>query len=272
MAWRRAWIQVLGPVSLLLASLLWTACEVIGGPEKKTRAINHLIEFRLAEEHEIAPTAPDVPKIFFTMSTEDPFGCSGYRIQNEVVRSGERITVRVTGIDPPDGLCVPVGAPASARHSLSLDPGAYTLVLANGDLRDEYTATVTDRRIELEARTRQWTEPDGLLYWRYPRDSFGYYCEGPTEEICDGFESRLETLPLTSIEVPDRGAWPYNRGHRMELYLNAPGQFYRYPDENTWSDVETRLRDFACERDSAEIVVRNWLSDSVRSWGVECGG
>lgn len=261
-------------VLLVLVFFSAAGCEIIGMSEDDpARRIDYEIEFRVAEKHEVAPEAPDVPKIFFTMRTKTNFGCAGYDIRHEVERADHRVVVRALGIGGPTG-CLTVLAPASARFELPLDPGTYTLVLVNGELRDEYRAVVTDRKVEVTAARTGWTEPIATLYWRYPRDSFAYYC-GTTREtksLCTDFESRLQDLPLTRIEVPEDGEWPYRlqtTGH----HYDAPAQFYRYPDESTWEEVKARLRTFTRERiqdrEGIGLEVENWLFDGVMSWMVD---
>lgn len=91
-------------VLLLLIMFSTLGCDVIGVfKDNSTRPIDHELVFLLAEQHEIAPEAPDVPKLFFTMRTKKNFGCSGYRIRHEVERTNDQVVVRVLGIKGPDG-------------------------------------------------------------------------------------------------------------------------------------------------------------------------
>lgn len=262
-------------VLLLLIMFSTLGCDVIGVfKDNSTRPVDHELVLRFVEQHEIAPEAPDVPKLFFTMRTKKNFGCSGYRIRHEVERTNDQVVVQILGIKGPEGNCSAVVAPASARFKLPLDLGTYTLMLVNGEIRDEYTVTVTNQRVEVKTVDAGWTEPTATLHWRYPSDSFAYYC-GTTQEttaLCADFEGRLQDLPITRIEVPEEGEWPYrlqSKGYKFD----APALFYRYPDEATWEEIKARLRTFTQERirnrDGIGLEVENWLFDGVRSWMVD---
>lgn len=262
-------------VLLLLIMFSTLGCDGIGVfKDNSTRPVDHELVLRLAEQHEIAPEAPDVPSLFFTMRTKKNFGCSGYRIRREVEHTNDQVVVQILGIKGPEANCSAVLAPASARFKLPLDLGTYTLMLVNGEIRDEYTVTVTNQRVEMKIVDAGWTEPTATLHWRYPRDSFAYFC-GTTQEttaLCADFEARLQDLPITRIEVPEEGEWPYrlqSKGYKFD----APAQFYRYPDVAMWEEIKARLRTFTQERirnrDGIGLEVENWLFDGVRSWMVD---
>jgi len=220
---------------------------------------------------------PEDPTLFLKMETADTLRCMNFRVQHTLDREGKEIVVRVLSVEIPNGMCLTALGPARVRRRLSLDDGSYTLALINGSVRDAYEVSVTDRRVEIEPEKGGWTAPFDTLFWRYPRRSFGYYCgtTNDTKEICDQFRSRLQDLPLTSIDIPDRGHWPYRRRVEGHLY-NAPVRFYRYPDSETWTLVKDRFRTFARRHvqgtEGVGLRVVNWRADIVRSWIVEDEG
>jgi len=262
---------------VLCALLVFTGggCEVVGVFQKDPdRRVDHDIQFQVAEEHEIGPVAPDVPEIVFTMRTKKNFGCLGYRIRHEIERTKTKIVLRFLGIESPGEVCLAALGPASARFQLPLDVGSHTLVLLNGEIRDEYTIDVTNKRIEVTSVESEGTEPIATLHWRYPRDSFAYYCGTTldTKSLCTDFQDQLEDLSLSRIEVPEEGVWPYSlrsKGH----HFDAPAQFYRYSNKATWEEVKARLRTFTRERirdrEGIGLEVENWLFGGVMSWMVD---
>ena len=248
-------------------------CDIIGLSEDDSGGIDHEVEFRLAEESavSIGSEPPNVPELFFTMQTKKNLGCGAFQILHDVEQTGEEVVIRVLEIKEPKLICLGPEGPATARFKLPLDPGKYTLTLINGKVRDQYTATVTNQRVKLTSEEADWTEPTAMLYWRHPRNSFVYYCGATpeTKSLCTDFEARLQELPLTRIEVPEEGQWPYplvDDGH----HYSAPPRFYRYPDQQTWKQVKTRLRSFIRDRvqgrEGVGMEVWNWLSDRVLSW------
>jgi len=255
-------------------ALLCVGCELLG--EGTSGSIESDITFQVAEVHPPATDgAPRPPTLQFSMRTVEQFPCLGYQIEHTFDRSDARIVVRATGIDAPDGACATAIGPATAQRDLSLAPGTYTLVFFNGDQRDAYRLAVTAEQIEIAPQgTPQWTEPEARLFWRYPEDSFAFHC-GTTEEatqLCTDFARRLQDLPLTPIEAPEEGVWPYKR-QPDGYWVNAPSRFYRYSDEATWTAVKERLRQFTRERiqgrDGIGLEVRNWRDDRLASWMVE---
>ncbi len=264
-----------GFVFLALAALCNSGCDVLDVSRNDVAGrIDHDVTFKLAEGHVLGAATPDVPKLFFTMQTKEIFGCLGYQIRHSVDRVGDAVILHALEIEHPGDVCLGALGPATARFEVSLPSGIYALVLVNGEIRDEYVVTVTDRYVEIKSGEAAWTEPAATLQWRYPHNSFAYYC-GTTldaKSICTEFASRLGDLPLTQIEVPEYGEWPYrlqSQGH----YFDATARFYSYPDEATWEAVKDRLRAFTRERivgqQGVGLTVENWLLDAVSSWLVD---
>ena len=266
------------PFIVLILSVAFSnvGCDVVGlTKDDPTGGIDHEVEFRLAEEHvvSLASEPTNVPELFFTMRTKENLGCGTFRILHDLERAGNEVVIRALEIEEPEFTCASPKEPATARFRLALNPGKYTLTLINGKVRDRHTATVTKQRVKLTSEEADWTEPTATLYWRHPRNSFVHYCgtTSETKSLCTDFAARLQELPLTRIEVPEEGKWPYplvDDGH----YYSAPPRFYRYPDQQTWEQVKTRLRRFTRERvqdrEGIGMEVWNWQSDRVLSWRI----
>lgn len=249
-----------------------SGCDTLGdgGP-----SVEHDLRFQVVEDWGDSEKPVD-PALFLKMETADTLRCVNFRIQHTLERRGSQLIVRVLDVELPTSVCLTALGPAKARRRLSIEPGTYTLTLVNGSGQDAYEVSVTEHRVTVEPSEGEWTAPSDTLFRRYPRRSFGYYC-GTTDDtkgICDQFRSRLQGLSLTSIDVPDRGHWPYRRqveGH----HYNAPVRFYRYPDSETWNLVKDRFRTFARRRvqgtEGVGLRIVNWRADIVRSWIAEDG-
>jgi hypothetical protein len=236
-------------------------------------SVEHNLRFQVVEDWENSGKPVD-PALFLKMETADTLRCINFRIQHTFERRGSQLVVRVLDVELPTSICLTALGPAKARRRLSIEPGTYTLTLVNGSVQDTYEVSVTERRVEIEPSEGEWTAPSDTLLWRYPRRSFGYYCgtTDDTKEICDQFRSRLQDLPLTPIDIPDRGHWPYQRRVEGHPY-NAPVRFYRYPDSETWNLVKDRFRAFARRHvqgmEGVGLRIVNWRADIVRSWIVD---
>lgn len=257
----------------VLLLLTVSGCDVLGGSGTTRSGIEHDVVVHLAEQHGFGADHPDEPRLVFSMRTEEELPCMNYKIRYDLDRTRDRVSIRAREIVRP-AICLTALGPARASFELPLEQGAYDLVLLNGPAVDRYTVTVTETAVELEPRNTSWTRPASRLNWKFPRDSFAFYCGTLTEtkSLCTDFEARLKNLSLTSLEVPEVGQWPYalsSQGH----YYDAPARFYRYPDAATWDEVKERLRTFTRERltdqEGTGLQVRNWLGDAVRSWMVD---
>lgn len=271
-------------VPALICFVLLAGCEPLDfteslrGDDDLIRSIEQEVIFDVSERHFSQPADP---LLALVLSTKGHFGCLGYRIRHTIDRTEDDVIVRALDIDLPGGICLTALGPASATIELPFEPGTYRLVLINGDFRDEYAVRITERYVELERYTYvqlepptpAWTEPTETLNWRYPPNSFAYYCGTLTEDkdLCTDFAARIEELPVTRINVPESGAWPYaltSQGH----YYDAPARFYVYPDHAIWEKVTEELRTFSREhlqnRQGVGLTVRNWRWDQVNSWAL----
>lgn len=260
-------------VLALLLVFAIAGCDLFGGPRSSQGEIEQEIIFDLVERSALGAERPEEPSLYFAMRTNEDFPCVNYPIRYQLDRDGDRVRIQVLEIVRPD-VCLTAIGPANASFDLALPSGTYRFLLVNGRRVDRYSVTVTDTRIELEPQIATWTTADSPLNWTFPHDSFGYYCGTliETKDLCTDFEARLQDLPLTAIDVPDVGQWPYplsSAGH----YYDAPARFYHYPEPATWQKVKERLRTYTRERLSDQegtgLSVQNWLGDAVRSWMVD---
>jgi hypothetical protein len=211
------------------------------------------------------------PRIILEMRTEKIYGCCNNRIISEITRSGSYITVNLKGILVPE-VCLTALGPAGSRDFLDLPEGVYSLNLLRWSSPDKYTLTVRKEAIEVVPGLTTWTAPDWTAFWRYPENSFAYYCGTMTETswICDDFLVRLlGEIDLEEFRFPDYGQIPYSpssQGH----YYDAPARFFRYQTEDDFHKAGEILAAYSREvtsgREGTGLCLENWENKHYCSW------
>jgi hypothetical protein len=137
---------------------------------------------------------------------------------------------------------------------------------------DSYDLEVSDFAVRLTPRDTVVSRPEAQLVWRYPPQSFAYYCGTLVQDawLCEAFRDSLQkNLSLILLQPPSSGTWPYPL--RSDGYwYNAPARFYRYATEADFDSAGAILRSFAHahlkNRSGAGLSLRNWRNAYYYSW------
>ena len=226
----------------------------------------------LRESHGDVYTEDVEPKPTLGLSTEKTYGCGGYSLRTEISQWSAGMAIRITGVVPPRGACPTIIAPATARIDFDVPNGIYSLFVQGRGMWASYRIVVTDSILELIPEDTSFTIPVSGLVWRYPRDSFGYYCNTGEEGawLCDAFLDTLENLQyLEKLEVPEEGEWPYPLPGEYSSYTIYP-RFFRYEIDNDFEAVTGELKEFSenvlsKSPATASLWLVSWRNEWVRS-------
>ena len=239
MSIKRRWALI---ASLLAGSaFLITHCSV-----SDLLPVEGKIFFRVSEIHR-SYNCNCAPDITLVMQTEKTYGCVNYQIKTEIFRSGGQLEVKISGIEPPEGYCLTALGPATARQTLDLPEGAYSLNLSYNYAIDRYHLIVREDSLQIVSTVSSFSQPEFGVYWRYPRNSFVYCCGTMTETswICDDFLSRLlAEVNLDEFTFPDYGEIPYPRSSQGHYY-DAPARYFRYQSEEDFDRAGEILKSYA---------------------------
>jgi hypothetical protein len=211
------------------------------------------------------------PRILLEMRTEKIYGCCNNRIISEITRSGSYISVHLKGVLFPE-LCLTAIGPAVSRDFLDLPEGVYSLNFLQWSSPDKYTLTVTKEAIEVVPALTTWTASDYSVFWRYPENSFAYYCGTMTETswVCDDFLAHLlKEIDLEEFNFPDYGEVPYPRSSEGHYY-DAPARYFRYQAEEDFVRAGEILaaysKDVISSYEGTGLSLKNWENKSYLSW------
>lgn len=211
------------------------------------------------------------PRIILEMRTEKIYGCCNNRIVAEINRSGNYITINLKGILFPE-ICLTALGPAGFRDFLDLPEGIYSLNLLKWSSPDIYTLAVREDAIEVSLGRSTFTAPDCTVFWRYPENSFAYYCGTMTETawICDDFLIQLlRQVDLEEFRFPDYGEIPYARSSQGHYY-DAAARYFRYKSEDHFNRAGEILaaysRDVISRYEGIGLFLKNWKNKSYFSW------
>jgi hypothetical protein len=211
------------------------------------------------------------PRILLEMKTEKIYGCCNNRLISEIVRSGSFIAVNLKGVLFPE-ICLTALGPATSRDFLNLPEGVYSLNFQQWSVPDRYTLTVKKDAIEITPMLSTFTAPEYTEFWRYPENSFAYYCGTLTQTawICDDFAAHLlGEIDLEEFHFPDTGEIcypPSGGGH----YYDSPPRYFKYKKEGDFDLAGELLMTYA-ERliipdQGTALGIRNWKNKSYCSY------
>jgi len=215
------------------------------------------------------------PDITLTMTTEKGYNNLGYQIKTEIFFSGGQIDIKILGIKPPEGIILPALGPASASKVLDLQEGAYTLSFYYRYAVDRYHLIVKADSLQVVSTVPSFSQPEFTVFWRFPANSFAYFCGTMTETswICQDFVSRLlKEVDLEEIHFPDYGEIPYPRSSEGHYY-DAPARYFRYQTEEDFDRAGDVLRLYAesvtANYQGVGISLENWKARFYYSWLLE---
>jgi len=229
----------------LVLGFLLTCLLAATGCTSDFHSIESRILFNVSEGY-LADNLEAAPRILLEMRTEKIYGCSNNRLVSEVIRSGRFITVNLKGILFPEVCLTALGA-ARSRDFLDLPEGVYSLNFLQWSTPDRYTLTIRKDAIEVMPLLSAFTVPEYTVFWRYPENSFAYYCGTLTETawLCDDFLAPLyDEINLSEFRFPDSGEIcypPSGRGH----YFDAPPRYFVYEKEEDFDLAGELLKAYA---------------------------
>ncbi len=218
------------------------------------------------------PDSAMPPRILLKMRTEKIYPCVNYLILNELRRQDSLITITIRGIRLNGEVCLTALGPARASHFLDLEEGNYRLEIRWGQVRDHYRLTVTPQKISLQARGITFTRPDFPCFWRYPKNSFAYFCGSMPKNgwiYQDFLDTLQQHLDLQEFEFPEgcQSCYPpASQGH----YVDWPARYFYYRSEDDFQQAGELLRTYVQKRIANEpgvgIILINWKNERYYSW------
>ncbi|MFZ2055556.1 MAG: hypothetical protein WAU81_15310 [Candidatus Aminicenantales bacterium] len=203
------------------------------------------------------------PRILLEMRTEKIYGCCNNRIVSEITRSGSYIMVHLKGILFPE-ICLTALGPAASRDFLDLPEGVYSLNFLQWSSPDKYTLTVRKDAIEIVPGLTIYTAPENTIFWRYPENSFAYYCGTMTKTawVCDDFLAPLSReVELEEFQFPAYGEIcypPSGQGH----WYNASARYFKYKREEDFDKAGELLKTYSeqviSKYQGTDIYIVNW--------------
>ncbi len=256
--------------ALLICGFLGGYLLITGGCASDLHSIEGRIFFKVYEGYEFEQLEGR-PRIILEMRTEKIYGCCNNRIVSEINRSGSYISINLKGILFPE-ICLTAMGPAVSLDFLDLPEGVYSLNFLEWSSPDRHTLIVRNDAIEVKPGLSHFTAPDCIVFWRYPENSFAYYCGTMIETawICDEFLVRLsDEINLEEFRFPDYGEIPYARSSQGHYY-DAAARFFRYQTEEDFNSAGEILaaysREFSSEWEGIGLSLRNWKNRHFSSW------
>jgi hypothetical protein len=255
---------------LSLCAFLGISLLITSGCTSDLHSIEGRILFKVYEGHS-SDDLEGQPRIILELRTEKIYCCCNNRIISDVTRSGGYIAVHLKGVLFPE-LCLTSLGPAMSRDFLDLPEGAYSLNFRQWSSSDKYTLTVRKDAIEIDPGVTNFTAAENLLFWRYPENSFAYYCGTMTETawVCDDFLSHLiREIDLDEFCFPDYGKIPYSRSSQGHYY-DAAARYFRYKTEDDFHRAGEVLAAYSREvivgMEGIGLCLKNWKNKNYCSW------
>ncbi len=258
-------------LAFLSMSLIFVTCDFpLDGKKINLETLNGKVIVGVQELYE-RYDQPEDPKIAIVLRSEHIFGCINYHIEHQFQKKGNDLSLAILGasIGP---ICLTALGPATASLFPGLSSGAYRLSITMDGRTDDYELILTDAAIRLTARDTVVSRPEDGLVWRYPPQSFAYYCGTLTQDawLCEAFNDTLKKyLALAEIQLPKTGRWPYPRAS-SGYYYDAPARFYRYATEANFDRAGALLKSFSKsflkDRMGAGLSLVNWQNRYYYSW------
>lgn len=255
---------------LLICALLGAYLLITSACASDLHSIDGRIFFKVYEGHELY-YREGRPRIILEMRTEKIYGCCNNRIVADTNRSGSYISVNLKGILFAE-ICLTSQGPAGSLDFLDLPEGIYSLNFLEWSSPDRYTLSVKKDAIEVTPGGSYFTAPDCTVFWRYPENSFAYYCGTMTDTawVCDDFLAHLlGEIELEEFRFPSYGEIPYARSSQGHYY-DAAARFFRYQNEDDFNRAGEILaaysREFISELEGTGLSLRNWKNRCFSSW------
>jgi hypothetical protein len=206
---------------------------------------------------------PSDPTLTVALRSEHFFSCLNDHLDHLYQRRGTVLDISLTGVSI-GPVCLTALGPATAAIQPNLSNGIDLLNISMDGRTDSYDVEISDSAVRLTPRDTVVSGPEPQLVWRYPPQSFAYYCGTLTHDtwLCDAFRDSLQSkLSLILLQPPSFGVWPYPL--RSEGYDdNASARFYRYATEADFDSAGAMLRSFA----QAHLQQRSGVGLSLRNW------
>jgi hypothetical protein len=159
------------------------------------------------------------PRPILTVSTVRQFDCLGLHIDHDL-HPGERDTVYLNlhGVTPEHNPCAARGPALTTR---AFPPGALfgwrkksTLLVTYRNRRDSLEVEMSDTTMKLTPLSSSLVTADARPRWRYPRNSFAFYCSTRAEGahgVCRDVDSWLTREPgISRLPIPSGWLNPYD--------------------------------------------------------------
>ena len=258
-------------ITVLLIQLTFIAgCNSIS-PNNNVK-LDSKVKFEIYEAHPASVNSNiGIPEIHLRIITEKIYPCSNYRINTFQNISGGNISIYLPSLNVPD-ICLTSLGPAIADIPLNLINRKYNLKLIFNGITDNYDVDISDSVIYLNNNVGDMSTPVYYKYFRYPKNSFAYYCGTLIEDkyICDDFLDTLKSyLKLKEFYFPQDGQKPYHDslgGH----YYEMPARFFIYNNDEDFNKIGNILSSYKKnvikDKQGIGISIVNWMNKSFYSW------
>ncbi len=248
-----------------------TGCDLLEPVNHSFSPLDSKIDFKVIESFQDYYT-PSGPEIYLQLETEKIYGCINFSVAAKVTGKNNEITVEILGIDKPE-ICATAIGPATSSIKLENPEGIHALKFINHSLgfTDTYNLLVNDSLIIVDGKETKNTKPLINFFWRYPENSFAYFCDVNTGDstLCTKFLDTLKSvIHLTEFTFPDFGTNPYVfRSGKSE---NSIIKYFRYETEDDFDMVSDILKRFMQSRyisgEDLQISILNWRNEQIYSW------
>lgn len=237
----------------------------------EVRELEGALILEVREDH---PEEDSLPALYMHLETEKIYLASNYRIGESHTIRDDAIRVDIRDIHIGQVRATTLG-PAQAEFPLGIEDGDYELSIIWSSQEDRYTLRLTPESIELIPMRTSFTRAKSARYYRFPPNSFAYYCGTMVEDkhICADFYDLLDSrLELQEFTFPGDGTWPYpsqSEGH----YYDMPGRFFVYQKDLDFEKAGELLAEFTQETlqvlEGAGLHLVDWRNRHARSWLIQ---
>ena len=257
--------------TLIFAALFFSSCGILDDDGSTLSPLDSKINFKVIESFD-SYDAVSTPQIFVELQTEKIYGCSNFGIKASSKIENKSIVIDILGIYKP-GVCLTALGPAAGRIKLGHLTGIYEIKFNYRTFSDKYNLLITDSLIILDGKETPNTKPLINFAYRYPKNSFAYYCGTSLENssICQDFIDTLSSvINISEFHFSQIAEIPYPSFTYGYSY-DAPVRFFYYENEAEFDKIQGVMRSFKQNHFSGGGVtmsIISWMNKKFQSWNL----
>lgn len=256
-------------ILLIISALSLSGCGILDDDGSSLSPLDSRIIFKVIESYDTYD-AVSAPQMFVELQTEKIYGCFNFGIKAISKIEQKSIVIDILGIYKP-GVCLTALGPATGRVKLGHLNGIYEIKFSYRNFSDKYNLLISDSLIILDGKETQNTKPSINFAYRYPKNSFAYYCGTSLQNsfVCQDFIDTLSSvINITEFQFSPIAEIPYPNFNYGYSY-DAPVRFFYYESEAEFDKIEEVMRNFKQDHFSeggVTISIISWMNKKVRSW------